>query len=314
MVDNVRMALSRRQLAGLALAAARGRADHIRPAGVLIDTHVHLFAGGDPRFPYHPNAPYRPPAQTLENYRQFVRAVRLDHTVIVHPEPYQDDHRYLEYCFANEPSPGFFKGTCLFDPIAPSTPSRMEAIVKKHPGRIVALRIHETRTPGDPPATGGAIKDRDLESPALRATWSKAHSLGLAIQMHFIPYYAPQIAALAGRFPDTTIILDHLGRAGQGSPAEYAEVLKLNRFPHVIMKYSGVNYSSKEKFPYRDVRPIVRQAYDAFGPDRMIWGDLGYDVPQFRQAVQLFDGMFDFASESDRAKIRGLNAQRLFRF
>jgi len=35
-----------------------------RPSGLLIDTHIHLF---DPeRFPYAPNATYKPPAQPLD--------------------------------------------------------------------------------------------------------------------------------------------------------------------------------------------------------------------------------------------------------
>ena len=48
---------------------------------------------------------------------KFAKEAAIDHAVIVHPEPYQDDHRYLEYCFSREPAKGFFKGTCLFDPI-----------------------------------------------------------------------------------------------------------------------------------------------------------------------------------------------------
>src|SRR5579871_1179201 len=85
------------------------------PAGLLIDSHVHLF---DPnRFPYAPQATYKPPPQPLEPYIEFARQAGISHTIIVHPEPYQDDHRYLEYCFQHEPSPGFFKGSYLFDPV-----------------------------------------------------------------------------------------------------------------------------------------------------------------------------------------------------
>jgi predicted TIM-barrel fold metal-dependent hydrolase len=148
----------------------------------------------------------------------------------------------------------------------------------------------------------------------MKTAWRKARSLGLAIQMHFIPYYAPQIGELAAEFRDVPVILDHLARSSQGSPAEYEEVLKLAKLPRVYMKYSGVSYSSKQKYPYPDAKPIVRQCFDAFGPDRMIWGGLGHSIEQFNQAVALFDAMFDFASESDRAKIRGLNAMKLFRF
>jgi hypothetical protein len=46
------------------------------------------------------------------------------------------------------PVKGFFKGTCLFAPIAPETPAPMEALVKQLQGRIAALRIHENEDPG----------------------------------------------------------------------------------------------------------------------------------------------------------------------
>src|SRR6266566_3700107 len=297
--------LSRREwLLGAAGVAAA------RPKGVLVDSHVHLF---DPqRVPYHPAATYRPPAAPLEAYLKVVKEAGIDHTIVVHPEPYQDDHRYLEYCFEHEPSRGFVKGTCLFDPIAPDTPARMQALVKKLPGRIVALRIHENLTAGKPAAASGPIRDRDMRHPAMKETWRAAHSLGLAIQMHFIPRFATQIGELAAQFRDMPVILDHLARAGQGTPAEYELVLKLAQYPRVYMKYSAVNYSSKQPYPYPDAKPLVRKAYDAFGAERMIWGGLGMNIVQFEEASALLDRMFDYASESDRAKIRGLNAMKLF--
>jgi predicted TIM-barrel fold metal-dependent hydrolase len=305
--------LSRRQLIRGALGLLpRPRAG--RPSGVLVDTHIHLFSEDQRRFPYHVNAVYKPPPEPLEPYLQFIGESRIDHVIIVHPEPYQDDHSYLEYCFEHEPKPGFFKGTCLFDPIDPQTPARIERLTRKHPRRIVALRIHVNRDPKAPPTRSGAIRDRDLQDPAIQNTWRKAQSLGLGIQMHFIPFYASQIGALADKFQDVPVILDHLGRAGEGSPAQYRDVLKLAAYPRVYMKYSGVRYSSKQDYPYRDAKPIVRQAFDAFGPDRMLWGGLGKDMSQFQQAVELFDQMFDYASEGDRAKIRGLNAAKLFGF
>jgi predicted TIM-barrel fold metal-dependent hydrolase len=297
--------LSRRHLL-LSLAPA--------PSAPLIDTHVHLFADDQQRFPYHRNAVYRPPAQTLEAYVAFAVPAGISHTVIVHPEPYQDDHRYLEYCFTHEPRPGFFKGTCLFDPIAGDTPSRMAALVKANPGRIVALRVHVTRVAGSLPTTSGAIRDRDLRDPAMRTTWRAAHALGLAIQMHFVPVHAPDVASLAAENPETTVILDHLARAGEGSPDQYDRVLQMAKLKNVIMKFSGVNYSSKGPSPFPDAKPLVKRTFDAFGPDRMIWGGLGMNEQEFRRNSAMFDEMFDFASASDRAKIRGLTAARLFHF
>jgi len=253
------MTLSRRELLAGALAMPVLAA---RPQGVIIDTHIHLF--DQKKFPYHPQATYKPPDRLLEDYTKFVREVKLNGSVIVHPEPYQDDHTYLEYAFEHEPWPQFFRGTCLFDPVDPGTclfdpvdpktPGRMEALVKRNPGRIKALRIHETQPCAKPRTKPGQpIRDRDMKAPEMAAAWRKAGDLGLAVQMHFIPCHAPDIRKLAGQFRDVPVILDHLGRYGEGTPAEYEEVLRLSELPRVYMKFSAVVYSSKQKPPHRDL-------------------------------------------------------------
>ena len=279
------------------------------PAGALlaaaapatIETHIHLF---DPaRFPYAPDAPYKPPAYTLEDHVKLVEAVGLTHSIIVHPEPYQDDHRYLEYCFAHEPRPGYFKGTCLFDPLREDTPGRMRILAERWPKRIVALRIHEmSRTP----ETGGPIRNRDMKDPRMLSCWQAVASLEIAVQMHFIPAQAPHIRALAARFPETTVILDHMGRPGQGTEKEYEEVLKLAELPRVILKYSNWREYNG------NLGRLTRRLYDTFGPQRMIWGTLGNTPAEYRKRAARFEELLAFASSADRASIRSGNAQRLF--
>jgi predicted TIM-barrel fold metal-dependent hydrolase len=292
-------------LASASLAAAASKTP-------VIDTHIHLFADDRKRFPFHPSGTYQPAPAPLEPYKAFVREAGIDHTVIVHPEPYQDDHSYLEYCFANEPSPNFFKGVCLFDPIRADTGDRMAELIKRNPGRIKALRIHTNREAGVAPTTTGPIRDRDLNDPMLRKNIGKAHDLGLGIQMHFIPLHAVEIAKLARDFPKTPFILDHLARSGFGTAEQYDKVLAMGKLGNVYMKFSGVGYSSKQDPPHADVRPLVRRTFDAFGPDRMIWGGLGQTLAQWKQAQAIFDTHLGFASEQDRAKIRGLTAAKLF--
>jgi predicted TIM-barrel fold metal-dependent hydrolase len=63
-----------------------------------------------------------------------------------------------------------------------------------------------------------------------------------------------------------------------------------------------------------DAKPFVKRVYEAFGADRMIWGELGANMAEFDNPVQLFDSMFEFAPEPQRAKIRGLTSQKLFGF
>ncbi|MBL8173892.1 MAG: amidohydrolase family protein [Bryobacterales bacterium] len=283
-----------------------------RPKGLLIDTHTHLF--DEKRFAYHKSAVYKPAAQPLEAYAKFVEEAKIDHTVIVHPEPYQDDHAYLEYCFRNEPRKGFFKGTCLFDATDPGTPRRMAELMRRNAGRIVALRVHINRKPGVPATVAGAIRDRDLRHPQMKKTWAAAGEMRLAIQMHCIPHWAKQIGELAAANAGVTVVLDHLARAGEGTAAEYEDVLALARLPRVYMKFSGWRYSSKQGHPYLDAKPLVRRTYEAFGADRMIWGGLGHNMEEFGKAVEVFEKMFDFVGERERGKIRGVTAARVFGF
>ena len=270
-----------------------------RPA--TIEPHVHLF---DPaRFPYAPLATYKPAPYTIEDHVKLMEAAPLSRAVIVHPEPYQDDHRYLEYCFEHEPRPGYFKGTCLFDPLREDTPARMRALAERWPNRIVALRIHAmSRTPEN----DGPIRNRDLTHPRMLACWQAAAKLGMAVQMHFIPAQARQIRALAARVPNVRVILDHMGRPGQGTEAEYDEVVKLAELPRTILKFSSWS-------EYKgDLKVLTRRLYDAFGPRRMIWGTVGNTIEEFRARSARFEELLSFASPAEREEIRRGNAERLF--
>ncbi len=142
----------------------------------------------------------------------------------------------------------------MFDPTAADIPARMRTLVERNPRRIVALRIHATQSFAKPATTRGPIRDRDLRHPNVRKTWAASAALKLAIQMHSIPAYARQFGALAAAFPEAPLIIDHLCRAGEGTPEEYKAVLALAALPGAY-----IAYSSREPFPHRDVKPLIRR-------------------------------------------------------
>jgi predicted TIM-barrel fold metal-dependent hydrolase len=82
----------------LAAAASTGRADEPARRIPVVDTHLHCFAGrDDKRFPYHERAPYRPEeASPPEHLLRCMEGAGVDYAIVVHPEPYQDDHRDLD--------------------------------------------------------------------------------------------------------------------------------------------------------------------------------------------------------------------------
>jgi predicted TIM-barrel fold metal-dependent hydrolase len=285
-------------LAGALHAAQRG------PARTpIIDTHVHCFAGTrDKRFPYHARAPYRPeqPA-TPEHLLQCMDGAGVSFAVIVHPEPYQDDHRYLEHCLAV--GKGRLKGTCLLFADRPGSVGQFAGLAKKL--AIVTVRIHAYAPDRLPPF--GKRELRDL--------WARATDLGLAVQLHLEPRYAPRFEPYLKEFANTRVIVDHLGRPFQGTPEEHRVIVRWSRFKNVHMKLSSI--PEKRQYPHRDIAPIIKELVDAYGAERTIWGG-GYSAEatgkSYRAARERARSHIAFLPQADQERVLGGTAARLFRF
>jgi predicted TIM-barrel fold metal-dependent hydrolase len=287
------------------IAGSHARAGATTGAVPVVDAHLHCFAGkDDPRFPYHPGGPYRPDrAATPEHLLKCMAEAGVDHAIVVHPEPYQDDHRYLEYCL--DLGKGKLKGTCLYFAERAGATSRMAELVQRRPGQIVAARIH-AYAPGRLPPFG---------KPELRSFWKAAGDLGLALQLHFEPRYAPGFEPLIREFPAISVIIDHLGRPMQAAPEEYAVVRGWSQLPNTVMKLSSI--PPKEQYPHRDVGLIVRDLTERFGADRLIYGGgFGPDAtgPSYRASREQLRVYLAHLTAGDQAKILGGTAARLFGF
>lgn len=271
----------------------------------IVDTHVHCFAGkADARFPYHKDGAYQPEkASTPEELLDCMKQAGVDFSVIVHPEPYQDDHRYLEHCL--EVGKGKLKGTCLFFAGRSNSIRDMAALVKRQPGKIVTLRIHAYAPERLPP----------FGKPELRELWKAASELGLAIQLHFEPRYAPGFEPLIQEFSKTRVIIDHLGRPLQGTPEEHDRVVKWSRFENTVMKLSSIPETSTD--PQRAIGSIITTLVKAFGPNRLIygggWGE-GSTGESYRANVERVRSFVSDLPATDQAKVLGGTAAKLFGF
>ncbi len=295
----------RRFLASAAVAAVGSRAAAAdgTPRVPVVDTHLHCFAGAaDKRFPYHPDGPYAPPdAATPEHLLACMAAGGVDFAVVVHPEPYQDDHRYLEHCLAV--GKGKLKGTCLFFAGRPDTPKRLRDLAARVP--LVAARVHAYNPDRLPP----------FGTPALRDLWATAADLGLAVQLHFEPRYAPGFEPLIREFKSTRVLVDHLGRPFQGTPAEHDVVVGWAKFPNVVMKLTSV--PDRGTYPHRDPAAVVRRLTDAYGSDRLMTGG-GFSAKatgdSYRAERERVRGFLAHLSAGDQAKVFGGTAAKVLGF
>ncbi len=295
---------TRRLFLGAAAASTFAARVAAGPARVpVVDTHLHCFAGAaDKRFPYHPDAPYTPAAAaTPEHLLACMDAAGVDSAVVVHPEPYGDDHRYLEHCLTV--GKGRLKGTCLVFPDKPDAANKLKALAKAVP--LVAARIHGYNPDRLPP----------FGTPELRAFWKLVGELGLAVQLHFEPRWAEGFEPLIKEFKDVPVLVDHLGRPFQGGPKEHDRVVGWAALPNVAVKLSAV--PDRNVYPHRDPAKVIRRLADAYGPDRLLYGG-GFSAaatgPTYRAERERIAGHLAHLSEADRAKVLGGNAAKRFGF
>lgn len=266
------------------------------PPGSIIDTHVHLFAPlDDPRFPVHPQAPYQPTTcASITALESMMDQAEIQGAFIVHPEPYQDDHRWLIHIL--EANPQRFRGVCH---VLPGDPDLVPKLID-----LAAIpwmrgaRLH------------AYCPDRlpDLSFPNLARFWEAAGRAGLFIQLHLEPRYAPAFTPLFEAFPAIPVWIDHCGRPLQGSPLEFALVRDWARFPQVSMKLSML--PPRENYPHRDIAPIAQNLVQAFGPDRILYGG-GYpcEVPlDWKRHFERFSSVVGVSCGPNREKMAWGNA------
>ncbi len=266
---------------------------------MIIEWNTHIFSPNLQRYPFHQNAAYRPdvstqPTDPLGAYLQRMEQEGIDRAVLVHPEPYGDDHRLVLDCLEREKER--LKGTCLFYPKDPDAPSKMEKLIARQP-RIVAARIHAHR--------GKETYLDSFTSPEVRCLWEKALELGLIIELHIGPNYAQQVAEMLRTYPESTVLIDHLAEPHMGDAVEYADVLSLTAFDKVYMKLSGLNHFATDAPLYLSARPFTRRVIEAFGPDRLVWGS---------GTPEIVDAHMEGYSEADRMKVKGDNLAHLLGF
>lgn len=279
-------------------------AAELKPVRVpVVDTHTHCFAGKtDARFPYHPRGTYQPDQPTSPEFLlKLMDGAGVGYAVVVHPEPYQDDHRFLEHCLTV--GKGRLKGTLLVFCDRPGSLEKLPDLARRLP--VVTARIHAYQPDRLPP----------FGKPELRQLWKLATDHGLAIQLHFEPRYAAGFEPLIREFKQTRVIVDHLGRPFQGAPGEHDRVVRWADFPNVVMKLSSLPEAGAKDAA--ELPTIIRKLADAYGAERLIYGG-GFDekaTPEsYRGERERLAGLLNFLSAEKRAQVLGGNAAKLFRF
>lgn len=271
---------------------------------MVIDAHLHVWRAA----PDHPDpsativSPYSDvPVEVL---RQYMGEYGVEKAVLVQPLYPGEDNSYVADCAAAAPS--HLVAVCYVDPRREGAAETLRYWVKERGCRGLRLRPN---VPGEE-VTFGQVSSHPV--------WKVAQEMGIAINLLMRMEHIPAVTAVVERFPGVPILIDHMASPDSTSGTKdpgFKDLLNLSRFPQVSVKVSGYYYHSHEGWPYRDCHALFRALYDAYGPDRLIWGS---DFPHvllkssYASILALQERYYTYLSSADLAAIMGRNAEAIY--
>lgn len=273
---------------------------------MIIDTHLHVWSEDFSRYPFADGSKAADEGAPVELLNDTMDEAGVDKAVIVQPIYYRFDNRYVAECLRRFPDR--YAAIGLVDRHAPDAPDQLERLVRED--KFGGLRIHLARA--DDPAEWAA-PDQD-------PIWRRAEDLGVCFIVYGPATHLPAVEPIIARFPNVPVVLDHIGGAPTDEDPPYpllSNVLNMARYPKVYVKLTPQSHKSKLPYPHEDTFPTFRRLYDAFGPERLMWGTNFPGVLKgvgYLPALEMFSKHLDFLTDSDKEWLFSKAALKVWKF
>jgi predicted TIM-barrel fold metal-dependent hydrolase len=301
--------------------SARDR-DHAAPSTkpLVIDTHMHVWANDPVRYPFrHPyirDFKAAPHEANVEMLLKDMDQHGCTHAVLVQVIYHGWDNTYVADCVKQNPER--LKAHGLIDPTDPKVADKMEFWTKEHglDGMRFSAIYYQNGEHGG---------DKWINAKETHRLWRQAEKLGAVFNFFIAPKQLPKLEEMVRAHPEVRVVVDHLSQVNLGAEdpePDFRLLLDMARHPNVWVKVSELSSVSKSgKYPFADSYPYVKRVYEAFGPERLLFGTgypgaarAAYKRPSLDKEIDLFQKEIPFFTQEDRAKILGLNAADLWGF
>ena len=272
---------------------------------LTIDAQVHAYERDHPGRPWH-DVLTGPPEVTGDDMVAAMDAVGVDGAILVSAfTMYRYDDSYALAVRAKHP--GRFG---LVKPVDPADPG-VAGIIADWAARdgTVSIRIMLMQDASE-----------DADDPGIRTVLESAARHGLPVNLSCSGRLA-QVGALAAKFPDTRLVVDHLGIMQPRNPpvpehpfADLPKLLDLAQYDNVAVKISGACTLSHEAFPYTDIWDPLARVLDGFGFGRCMWGTdwtRAINMLNYEQGVEAFR-VTDRLTPAERAALMGGTLQQIY--
>jgi L-fuconolactonase len=155
-----------------------------------------------------------------------------------------------------------------------------------------------------------------FERPELATTAAKSELVIQAMPSHSPARWVPILEDVLERYTETLIMLSHMAmpRMDEAPIFEtHRPVFDLARYPNV---YFQLSFASRlGPYPHEPVYPVITQAVEAFGPERIVWGSnyppVGGIDEYLADLNLLLDGKLPIPADAIAA-VAGINAKRFW--
>ena len=272
---------------------------------MIIDTHVHVVAADQKRYPRklagaHTEWVRDLPAETM---LQLMDNAGIDRAMAVQAYgAYEYDNSYAAQSALRNPDR--LVSVCIVDPLHPQAPAQLTYWVKERGVR--GLRLFALTQPDS----------EWIDDPRTFPLWEEAASMAIPVCVCLKFRQVSRLRIALERFPAVPVALDHLGapRLAEGPPyGTVRPLFELARFPNLYLKFSSVTFYSAATGKSTPGE-FFRRLLDIFGPDRLLWGSnfpATYDRG-LKEQLDLAREELSFLSEEVRRKLFAENSQALW--
>jgi predicted TIM-barrel fold metal-dependent hydrolase len=269
----------------------------------LIDSHVHVWTN-DPAFPW-PAENASPPAEnhTAEMLLELMDANGVETTVLVQVIHYRWDNSYVAYCLRQYPDR--FMGVGRVNPEDPRAPDHLSMWTQEH-------GLHGVRLS---PSAGSA--GDWFTGPLMPPLFARAQQLGVPMLILTTPPRLPDLARLIQAHPELDVVIDHMADVRPDDETGRQLLVEMARFPRVYVKISHTWSISQQPYPWTDTHDLVKEVYQAFGAQRIMWGT---DWPvclsraEYPQTLEVVRDAMPFIRSEDLEWVLGRTVLKLWPF
>ena len=273
------------------------RRDFLQVAGAaalnnnpIFDSHVHVWEH-TPQFPFAAGAKVPAEDASPETLLQLMTQNGIEKTVIIQVIHYRYDNSYLADVLRRYPSK--FLGVCRVDPLDPAAPDHLS-------------RLTEQGFQGVRLSPAGDAQGDWIRGPLMAPLWKRCESLNVPMTLLAPITRIPDIQPLIERFPNLTVVIDHMADCPVDQPDKLNSLLALVRYPKVFVKISHTWSLSKQSYPWLDAQDLVKRLLGAYGPQRLMWGTdwpIAKDRATYPQRLTVVRDAMPFLSADDKSWI-----------